>query len=139
MKLNIFSAFLFVLLISPYSVHADKDVAIVDLLTRGMADRSSGWICQPDKTIRCSVEGCEETTPSIMLVLDFSKKKYSRCDSEGCSDFMMNYSKGGVFTLVDLTGRGVFLKASNDGSSFIDVATIGLGSIQNFGICNMSE
>ena len=129
--------FLACLFTCPVQSFADEDIeALVDLFTKSMPDRAAEWVCRPQRTFNCSIEGCKESDPSIVLVLNFSNKKYSRCDFKGCSDFLMEYTKSGVYTIIELTGRGTFMKASNDGSSFVDVASSGVGVIQNFGECS---
>jgi hypothetical protein len=64
-----------------------------------------------------------------------SGRTYSRCDSRGCDKFDARFSRSGVFTIIDLPGRGFTAKLAADMSTFIEVATIETQALVSFGAC----
>ena len=86
---------------------------------------------------RCGCEQAPENT--VWMELDFESGTYSRCDPKGCDIYTVTYSSGGVFTTVRLSQVGTLLKVVNDGSEFIDVATVGVAVITSFGTCQPND
>ena len=71
--------------------------------------------------------------------LDLAENTYGRCDSKGCDSYPMTFSAGGIFTTISLPGSGsTFLKVVNDGSQYLEVASLQLAVHQNFGACKPS-
>lgn len=106
------------------------------LVGRGLADRGQGWRCEPGARFVCSREGCQALEYRVWVNLDFPGRRYERCDSKGCDGYEMTYSVGGIFTTVTLTGHpGTFLKSVNDGSEYLEVATLGTAAYASFGRC----
>jgi hypothetical protein len=110
----------------------------VDLALRSLSERASRWRCDPVRTVVCSSDGCEDIKPTVWVVLDFKQQSYERCDGRGCNARAMLASHGGIFTAAT-AGPSAFVKALNDGSDFVDVATLGTTLYANFGRCRPDE
>lgn len=93
------------------------------------------WKCTPQKTMECSLLGCEEGKPTIWIVIDRDRKTYSRCDATGCEAYGADVTQSGIFTIYELRGRATFLKMSNTFGHFVDVATSGVSAFINGGRC----
>ena len=111
-------------------------------LAQPLAKRSLRWRCTPTVLHVCNATACEKLsgekklTSPVSVRLDFSENSYSRCDAKGCDSYPMEVLASGIFTTVALPGRpGIFLKALNDGSEYVEVASLHLGTYQNFGSC----
>ncbi len=99
-----------------------------------MFERAALWRCTSSRAQICNSDGCQQTTPSVWIQLDFASTTYARCDSKGCDTRGATVSAAGVFTAVTLPG-GTFLKALNDGADFIDVASSSTSAFINTGTC----
>jgi hypothetical protein len=114
---------------------------LTDLAKLSLDERGASWRCTPTRLDGCGESSCESkaVTPAddaVYVLLDFSTKRYSRCDSKGCDEYSLDVSVGGIFTTIDLPGRsGTFLKALNDGSQYIEVVTASLAVIRYSGAC----
>ena len=80
------------------------------------------WIqkhqCEPNKP-------CKVIPAKTFAKIDLQNKQYSRCDRLGCDDYDANISSGdGMFTNIDVTGRGMIVKIAPDQSS-TEVVTLG--------------
>ena len=98
----------------------------------------TSWQCEVSSKMNCMYGKCE---PGAMasgrqwMVLDFTANTYARCDQKGCDVYRASRASSGAFTVVELPGRGSFIKMSNDGSAFVDTATVGVGVVLSFGTC----
>ena len=115
-----------------------------DLITRNlvpMAKRNSSWRCRFKDTFMCDAKGCEKGVKSpsgpMWVDIDFNKNIYSRCDQQGCTHHTMKYLSGGLFTVIQASSG--MLKSYNDGQSFVDIATLGVGAFLNYGSCAPSS
>lgn len=108
----------------------------LDLQRRSLDQRAARWRCEPASLVHCSGRGCEPAQPSVWVLLDFGAKTYERCDQRGCDRYPIVITVSGIYTVVTLQG-GAFLKALNDGSEFVDVASSGTALLANFGRCTM--
>ena len=111
---------------------ADLD-ALLELFQRSMSDRATRWQCRLETQYVCSAEGCKQVEPSVWLNVDFRSQVYERCDAKGCDTRSMTASESGIYTIV--SEAGFLLKALNDGSEFMDVATSGTAAWNGFGSC----
>ena len=110
------------------------------LMTLPLAQRAPQWECIPSVRYVCTPEGCERTPALVSVRLDLVENTYARCDSKGCDTYPMTFSVGGIFTTVSLPGRGsTFLKVLNDGSQYVEVASLHTAVHQNFGACKPSR
>jgi hypothetical protein len=76
----------------------------------------------------------------VSVRLDLAEKTYARCDSKGCDSYSITFSASGIFTTVSVRGSGsTFLKVLNDGSQYVEVASLHLAVHQNFGACKPGQ
>lgn len=118
-----------------------KDLELLsDLMTRPLAQRSLHWMCIPSLQYVCTSEGCERIAALLHVNLDLEKKTYARCEGKGCDTYPMSFEASGIFTTVNLLGSGgTFLKVVNDGSEYVEVTSLHLAVLQNFGACQPSR
>ncbi len=115
---------------------SDDLQALTDLATRSLSDRALQWECVPSVRYVCTSEGCERNPGVVSVRLNLGENTYARCDSKGCDSYPMTASAGGIFTSVSLPGSGgTFLKVLNDGSEYVEAASLHLAVHQNFGTC----
>lgn len=108
---------------------------ITELISRTLAERAPRWRCQPTVRFDCSLKGCTEAKPTVWLNVDFSARRYERCDSKGCDEHQMTHSASGIFTVVSVGGGSTLFKVVNDGSEFMEVASLGTAAYTSFGRC----
>ncbi len=101
---------------------------------KGFPDRASRWRCDAAVKFQCSAEGCKEARARVWVNIDFPDRRYERCDSKGCDQYEMAYSVAGIYTTVSPV-IGTFLKVLNDGSEFVEVASLGTAVVTSFGRC----
>lgn len=78
---------------------------------------------------------CRRVEPNTWYPIDTVRGTVSRCDAGGCDTYQAAASPSGVFINLDVPGRGMILKIASDGSSFVEVATLGLSVFVSFGAC----
>ncbi len=101
-----------------------------------LSERGAKWMCQPVRSFHCSKDGCNEVPQARWVNLDFVSLKYERCDMKGCNGYPMTSSTSGMYTIISRpSNRGAFLKAVNDGSEFMAVASLGIDTWNHFGQC----
>ncbi len=111
-------------------------VAFITLLTGWPAaaqmlkcEISEKHFCEPRKD-------CVAIPSNVWNKVDLSKNTYSRCDKKGCDDYQIVVSRSGVYLNIVLADRGgIIAKMAQDGSSFVEVATLGMGVYTSFGSC----
>jgi hypothetical protein len=74
---------------------------------------------------------------AVSVVLDFSLELHKRCDAKGCDDNPLRVWLSGVYATADR--GGVFLKANNNGSEYVEVVTSGTSVMTTYGICKPKE
>jgi len=116
-------------------------------LMKPLSVRSMTWRCVVTSKHICSKTGCErgKFDPSVYknkvqgplewVDLSLDGRTYNRCDPDGCDMYATSVSSGGLYTTVQLVGRGASIKIVNDGSSFVDTATSGTAAFVRFGKC----
>lgn len=115
---------------------SDDLQALTDLATGSLADRALQWECVPSVRYVCTSEGCERNPGVVSVRLNLGDNTYARCDSNGCDSYPMTVSSSGIFTIISLPGNtGTFLKVFNDGSQYVEAASLHLVMHQNFGSC----
>lgn len=105
------------------------------LYGKGLAGRAPLWRCEPARKLACGREGCADERDRARVTLDFARGAYRRCDRKGCETRPMTHRVSGMFTVIDLPGRGVFLKAVNDGSEYVEAVSEKGGAALTFGAC----
>lgn len=115
--------------------------ALIDLLTlagKNLADHSPKWSCVPTSKFLCSEATCKSIQPTVTVFLDFPMQKYQRCDEKGCTTHQLSKTSSGIYT-VATPSEGAFLKALNDGRSFVEVATLGFDIHLSYGACSPAK
>lgn len=107
---------------------------LTQLVLTPLAQRADRWICTPTTTRVCSVQDCKTTRPTVRLELRPTSSQYSRCDERGCDDYDAQVSASGIYTIIE-AGRATFVKVVNDGSEYVEAASLGTSIVQNFGRC----
>ncbi len=138
MRCLLLIAVLVVSLVAPASSQQSNDLksdleALTDLAERSMPNRAARWDCDIQVQFVCSAKGCEQVEPSVQLRIDFRSECYQRCDDQGCDTYSVIHSVGGIYTTISQIGT--LLKAINDGSEFVEVATLGTSVWNGFGEC----
>jgi hypothetical protein len=115
----------------------------------GSAQQADGRLASVGRTWRCDVAqkwecelpgGCGliKPTPSWVL-LDFVKRTYQRCDTDGCDAYAMLPHERGIFTYVTLPEHpDMFLKIGLAGL-FVEVAARGVSAYNSLGTCKVQR
>ncbi len=88
-----------------------------------------------EKYVCDSGRGCGQVHNDIVVKLDLTRQTYSRCDPKRCDIFDVRFTEAGAYAVIDVPGRGMLAKFSNDGSDFVEVATIESQAVISFGSC----
>lgn len=84
--------------------------------------------CDPDAA-------CKPALNKVWAVADASRRRYSRCDRNGCDGYDATVTVGpGAFTTFDLIGRGVFMKIGPAGRA-TEVVSLGNSVLISQGTC----
>ncbi len=121
------------LLFAPTLANADEFMEELDRLTKlaitPLNKVGPTWVCRPKRLYACGVDGCQAGDAKTEVRLDFLHGAYSRCDQ-----YPMTYEASGVFTTAQ-PNSGACLTVLNDGSEYMEVATLGLSTLVYFGSC----
>ena len=128
-------AILFGLVAQAASQPGTDSKRLADLFGTKLADRSPKWRCDVTTQYVCSDQGCEQGRPTVWINIDFPANRYQRCDAKGCDAYSMQASAAGIYTTLALPQNGAFLKVINDGSAFVEVTSLGTGTLSGFGQC----
>ncbi len=110
-----------------------------NLLRTPLSEAGAKWVCKAKQLQVCNVEGCRSQETETEARLDFLQKTYSRCDDNGCESYPMTYEQSGIFTVAQPDSRSAFLKVINDGSEYMEVATVWLDTYVFFGSCKGAD
>ena len=93
-------------------------------------------VCQWQQKQQCEPgSACRALDASKMFVrVDPASGAYERCDSKGCDAYTASVTKSGVYTIIDLTGRGMFAKFGPGGSA-TEVVSLGRAVLISHGLC----
>ncbi len=110
---------------------------LLELAQRGLTARAPAWRCDVSARFICSISGCERGTGwAVWLLLDFTASRYERCDAKGCDAYELQHWASGVYTTASPGAyRGHYLKVLNDGSEFVESASLGTTAVTSFGRC----
>ena len=95
------------------------------------------WRCQPVQKVACSGgDSCPAAaTAGAYNRIDFAQNQYSRCDDKGCDPYRAVISKSGAFINIEVPGRSMLAKMTEDGKAYLEVFTV-LGTVVvSHGIC----
>ncbi|MGH6769977.1 MAG: hypothetical protein ACRECO_13255 [Xanthobacteraceae bacterium] len=91
--------------------------------------------CRVTQKLSCAAgEGCTPVAATTWNVVDLARQTYARCDKKGCDSYPASLTRSGVFTVIDVPGRGMTAKIANSGG-FLEVATIGIVALVSHGTC----
>jgi hypothetical protein len=91
--------------------------------------------CTISAKYACDMSGCNPVQATVRNVVDQSRQTYARCDSRGCDTFDAHYSRSGAFIVIDVPGRGMTAKISDEMSKFVEITTLGTLALVSFGAC----
>ncbi len=91
-----------------------------DIATKHRCDASDGWL-------RVAV--------SVRIILDVKGQTVTRCDVGGCASYPAQFAVSGVFTNIAVPTGGMHAKMSNDGTTFVETATLADTVLVSFGAC----
>lgn len=136
---GVIAIWLILLPIYPASAQQDEQLRrelkyVTSLMGAALQDRAPLWRCEISTKYVCTSVGCALVKPTVWINLDFGRRVYERCDSKRCDAYDMTFTQSGIFTLVS-PNQGTFLKAVNDGSEFVEVASLGVQTYNGFGQC----
>ena len=122
-----------IVLLMPISLVAGETPA--ELIRRPLATRASLWRCDPAVKYNCSADGCKSVPALVWVQLDLAAPaRYDRCDAKGCDSYAVTPQPGGIYTLLNPT-PSTFLKVLNDGTDFVEVASLGTSVLISYGRC----
>lgn len=111
-------------------------VSVVGFISFSYVHASTGvYQCNFHVRYDCSSTGCDKAQGplSVFIMLDFSNKRYSRCDSKGCDVYSFERNRSGIYTYLNLPGKAMFAKLNDltmdfmEANSLMDVALVGFG------------
>lgn len=108
---------------------------LASLAGKPLYERAPRWVCKPSERQTCDKDGCAPAPATVSIKLNFQETTYSRCDEKGCDDYPMDFASSGIFTTATPQRHGSFIKVVNDGSEYMEVATLMLQVYVYFGAC----
>jgi len=94
-------------------------------------------ICTITEKLQCAQgHGCQSMKNTIVVRIDMERQIYSRCDAKGCDEYQPQFTVSGEFINIAVPANGFLAKLTNDGSSFIEVATLRTAVFLSFGFCS---
>jgi len=124
---------------SVFSVTSVFDKKPIDSTTKSLASRSMYWLCEPKIKFRVDKKGARRVRNNVWIKINLKNKLYARCDKNGCSKCDLKYFSSGIYTNIALPNCGGFIKLSNDGSTFVDVASLMNIVFVSYGACKISN
>ena len=109
-----------------------------ELTARALYERAPRWRCAIVQQYHCTEHGCREVPPTVTIVLDFARRRYERCDANGCGRHSLSVRTGGIYTTLS-PGPGTFLKVVNDGSRFVEVTSAAMETFTGYGRCERTS
>ena len=93
--------------------------------------------CDIFKKFRCdATDGCKRGANTRWNLVDTERQKFSRCENNfGCDDHDAHITRSGVFLKIEVPGKGLIAKLSDDGSQFVEIITLGTAVHVSFGTC----
>lgn len=122
--------------------------ALADSFEQTKQNSSIGGIaelsCFPQSRFNCTTDGCKPYVPATFYFVDYGVDRgtYFRCDAKGCDPYPVTVTQSGIYTQFSPNGGQamLFKVTSSDEvgtkAEFVDVATMGTGTIVSFGKCN---
>lgn len=141
MKKHLYLLITLHLLLLPSIAVAEGDAALTEaeallnLSSKSLEMTANEWKCSVTSKFVCTKNKCEKIQDADSYIqLDIKRKLYQRCDSKGCTNADVFIEKGGIYTHFLMHSPNIF-KVRNDGSEFVDVATIFETALVSYGNC----
>ncbi len=112
-------------------------VASLPLRALAYEQNVGALLCAPKSKVVCGPSDCDrDTGPSkTWMRVDLNAGTYSRCDSKGCDTYDATITESGLFTIIELSGRGASMKLQSATGDFVDLATAGTSAFISHGKC----
>jgi hypothetical protein len=94
--------------------------------------------CRPIKKAICGIEGCKAIPLGTAFSLYEPSGKYARCDARGCDAYEAEVTQSGVFTVIELRGKGTVAKIGPEVGSYrpwLEVTTAMTDAYVSNGYC----
>ncbi len=103
--------------------------------------------CFPTIRFDCGGGSCTPAAPATYYFVDYGTESgtYFRCDAKGCDPYPVKVNPSGEFTqFVPLQGQAMLFKVATgdilgNKGEFVDVATLGTGTIISSGKCEFTK
>ena len=106
-------------------------VVLVCFGSNGFAEQLS---CKIEKAYKCNSGDCVEFNSETNLSLNTDTNIYERRDRKGSDEYNANVYKSGSYIIAEIQG-GTLLKIEVPSLQFVEVASLGLNTYNNFGKC----
>lgn len=95
-------------------------------------------VCVPEKRNDCENGICNISTPSVSVIIDIPNKKIGRCDTNGCDKYPARIEESGIYINAEPDSlKSWFVKISTITNEYIEVAAVGLSTINSYGKCTL--
>lgn len=99
--------------------------------------------CFPTSRFDCGGGSCTPVAPATYFFIDYGTESgtYFRCDAKGCDPYLVEVNQSGEFTqFIPSQGQAMLFKVATgdvlgNKGEFIDVVTLGTGTIISSGKC----
>ena len=91
--------------------------------------------CEITSKFGCSPAGCAQGEIGAFNIIDADAGNFARCDVKGCDEYEANFHRSGKYINVDVPGRGMLAKLSDNGAEYLEVVTLGTFALVSFGAC----
>jgi len=103
--------------------------------------------CFPTSRFDCGGGSCKPAAPATYFFVDYGTESgtYFRCDVKGCDPYPVKVNPSGEFTqFVPSQGQAMLFKVAtgdilDNKGEFVDVATLGTGTIISSGKCEFTK
>ena len=103
--------------------------------------------CFPTSRFDCGGGSCTPAAPATYYFVDYGTESgtYFRCDTKGCDSYPVKVNPSGSFTqFIPTQGQAMLFKVSTDDTlgnkgEFVDVATLGTGTLVSSGKCEFRK
>jgi hypothetical protein len=92
--------------------------------------------CKIEKAYKCNSGDCVEFNSETNLSLNTDTNIYERRDRKGSDEYNANVYKSGSYIIAEIQG-GTLLKIEVPSLQFVEVASLGLNTYNNFGKCGI--
>lgn len=103
--------------------------------------------CFPTSRFDCGGGSCTPVAPATYYFVDYGTESgtYFRCDAKGCDPYPVKVNQSGEFTqFIPSQGQAMLFKVATgdilgNKGEFVDIATLGIGTIISSGKCEFKK